>query len=380
MDPHPAQIQIGKDHRYFLVLILSAIAATLHAAESTCSRTNLMEFVDETGRLAPIRSVADWEQRRAAILRAMEQVMGPLPDSRKRCPLELEVNDDVDCGGYRRQCLSYASEPGSRVPAYLLIPRQAAVGAPCPAVLCLHQTHRLGQEVVVGLGQSPNDEYGVELANQGYVCLVPAYPLLANYHPDLTALGYTSGTMKAIWDNVRGLDLLDSLPFVRHGACGVIGHSLGGHNGVFTAIFDSRIKIVVSSCGLDAFRDYMGGDIRGWTSQRYMPHLRSYRAGQVPFDFDELISALAPRVILLSAPEGDSNFRWWSVDDVVGHALPIYELYGQARNIHVEHPNCGHEFPREMREMAYRLIDQVLGAGESVRSPGKVSSIPRSGQ
>jgi hypothetical protein len=38
---------------------------------------------------------------------------------------------------------------------------------------------------------------------------------------------------------------------------GCIGHSLGGHNSLFTAVFDSRIKIVVTSCGFDAFRDLL---------------------------------------------------------------------------------------------------------------------------
>ena len=183
---------------------------------------------------------------------------------------------------------------------------------------------------------------------------------MANYNPDLKRLGYESGTMKAIWDNIRGLDLLDSLPYVRHAAYGVIGHSLGGHNGVFTAVFDSRIKVVISSCGLDAFRDYMGGDIRGWTSARYMPRLLEYGARNAPFDFDELVGAIAPRVCFLSAPLGDTNFHWWSVDQIFRTASPVYALYGVPENLRIEHPNCDHQFPPAMREMAYELIDQAL--------------------
>src|SRR6185369_12937577 len=133
---------------------------------------------------------------------------------------------------------------------YLLIPKAVLSGNyHAPAVLCLHQTHQLGQKVVVGLGNSPNDEYGVELVQRGYVCIAPAYPLLANYAPDLKKLGYVSGTMKAIWDNIRALDLLESLPFVKKGKFGAIGHSLGGHNGIYTAAFDDRIKVLVSNCG-----------------------------------------------------------------------------------------------------------------------------------
>src|SRR5205085_9857088 len=97
------------------------------------------------------------------------------------------------------------------------------------------------------------------------------YPLMTNQSPELKKVGYQSGTMKAIWDNIRGLDLLAALPYVKGNGFAAIGHSLGGHNAVYTAAFDERIKVVVSSCGLDSYRDYMGGKIQRWTSDRYMP-------------------------------------------------------------------------------------------------------------
>jgi len=135
---------------------------------------------------------------------------------------------------------------------------------------------------------------------------------MANYQPDLKALGYRSGTMKAIRDNIRGLDYLESLPYVRRGKFGAIGHSLGGHNAIYTAVFDERIKVVVSSCGFDSFVDYMDGNIKGWTSERYMPKLLEYQDSleKVPFDFHELIGTLAPRPVFINAPLGDTNFKW----------------------------------------------------------------------
>src|SRR5947207_10132685 len=120
-----------------------------------------------------------------------------------------------------------------------------------------------GNRPVVGLGapgSKPGRNYGEELAQRGFVVIVPPYPHLANYNPDLKGLGYQSGTMKAIWDNIRALDLLESLPYVRTNGFAAIGHSLGGHNSIYTAVFDDRIKIVVSSCGFDSFRDYKNGD------------------------------------------------------------------------------------------------------------------------
>ena len=174
--------------------------------------------------------------------------------------------------------------------------------------------------------------------------------------------------MKAVWDNIRGLDLLELLPFVRHGGFGAIGHSLGGQNAVYTAVFDPRLKVVVSSCGLDSYLDYysekpeMWQPDQGWTQERYMPRLAEYRGhlADIPFDFHELIGALSPRVCYLSAPLRDSNFKWPSVDAIVTAASAVYRLYGAPQNLIVEHPDCDHDFPAAARHHAYELFDEYL--------------------
>ena len=287
--------------------------------------------------------------------------MGPLPAHDRKRSLNALIVEEVDCGDYWRRLVTYEPEANSTVPAYLLIPKKVLSGnIRTHGVLCLHQTHAAGQKVVVGLGESPNDEYAVELVRRGYVCIAPPYPLLANYAPDLKGLGYKSGTMKAIWDNIRALDLLETLPYVKPREFASIGHSLGGHNGLYTAAFDERIKVVVTSCGFDSYRDYKGGDIRGWTSERYMPQLANYSGGNYPFDFHEVLAAIAPRAIFVNAPLGDSNFGWESVARVVRAARPAFELYGVRTNVAVEHPDVGHLFPKEVRERAFEMIERVL--------------------
>jgi len=346
----------------------------IHGAEQTgtprLDRTNLLEYHDAKGAVRPVKSAADWQKRRAEILKGMQEVMGPLPGKEKRCPLDVRVDEEADGGIYVRRSVTYAPEPNSRVPAYLLIPKEALNGKKkFPAVLCLHPTEKnLGNKVVVGLGGKPNRDYARELAERGYVTIAPAYPWLANYEPDLKGLGYESGTMKAIWDNVRALDLLDSLTYVKKGQYGVIGHSLGGHNSVYTALFDDRIKAIVTSSGLDSYLDYYGGNPKfwefgqGWCQTRYMPKMANYkgRLQDIPFDFHEMIGALAPRHCFINAPLQDSNFKWQSVDEVVKAASQIYKLYGVPGHLRVEHPDCLHDFPNEMREMAYKLFDEVL--------------------
>src|SRR5215471_12092018 len=117
--------------------ILAIVALVFHAfsprpalADSPSSplrlpRTNLLVFHATGGEVAAVRSQKDWQRRRAEIVKGMEEIMGPLPGKEKRCALETIVEEEVDCGSYLRRFVTYASEPGSRVPAYLLIPNPA---------------------------------------------------------------------------------------------------------------------------------------------------------------------------------------------------------------------------------------------------------------
>jgi hypothetical protein len=341
-------------------------------APSRLPRENLLLYRAADGTAQPVKTPADWQKRRSEILAGMQTVMGKLPGEEKRCPLEMKIEEEVDCGSYVRRAITYASEPGGRVPAYLCVPKAVLPGGgqkQAPAVLCLHPTdNTVGNGVVVGLGGKANRQYASELAERGIVTLSPNYPILAKYQPDLKQLGWESGTLKAVWDNIRGLDLLESLPYVQPKKFATIGHSLGGHNSVYTAVFDDRLKVIVTSCGLDSYLDYYGGDEknwhpeRGWCQTRYMLKLANYRGrlAEIPFDFHEMIGALAPRKVLIAAPLKDSNFRADSVDRVATAAKPVFALLGAPQNLRVEHPDCDHDFPDEMRKLAYELIEGEL--------------------
>src|SRR4026209_141589 len=105
----------------WLTVAVGLFALAVNGAE--LPRTHLLVFAIASGELGPVKSTNDWMLRRASVLRAMQEVMGPLPGAEKRCPLEIRVEEEVDCGSYVRRLLTYASEPGSRVPAYLLVPK-----------------------------------------------------------------------------------------------------------------------------------------------------------------------------------------------------------------------------------------------------------------
>ena len=163
--------------------------------------------------------------------------------------------------------------------------------------------------------------------------------------------------MKAIWDNSRALDLLSELPYVDHTrGFGAIGHSLGGHNAIYTAVLDDRISVLASSCGFDSYLDYFDGDVgrwyfgKGWCKIRYMPFMSDYRGRleEIPFDFHELLGALAPRPMFVNAPLHDSNFRWSSVDQCALAANAVYKLLGGDGNLTIKHPDSKHDFPEEI--------------------------------
>jgi dienelactone hydrolase len=162
---------------------------------------------------------------------------------------------------------------------------------------------------------------------------------------------------------MRAVDLLCGLPEVDTKRIGVIGHSLGGHNALFTAAFDPRLKVAVTSCGFCSFHKYYGGNLKGWTSDRYMPKIASEYGNdpkRMPFDFDDVLLSIYPRAIFVMAPQRDANFDVSGVQDVLAKVERSYVQGGIGNRIQAVFPDAGHEWPEKEREAAYRFVDSVL--------------------
>lgn len=340
---------------------------------------DLTYYLKPDGARAPIRTAADWQQRRAQIIAGMEEAMGPLPHPAAPVPLDVQVVEEHQGDGFIRRKLAYhTDDKNKRVKAWLLIPSSSlplppgegrGEGAPSPAprrrpaMLCLQQTTTAGKDSTVGLAERPTLHYALQLAKRGYVTLSPDYPSFGEYDYDFDADNYTSGSMKAIYDNTRAIDLLQSLPEVDPDRIGCIGHSLGGHNSLFTAAFDKRLKAVVTSCGFTSFHKYMGGDLHGWSGPRYMPRVATkynFSPDQMPFDFAEVLAAIAPRAVFVVAPLHDDNFDIAGVHEVLTAASPIYKLLGHPAHLQAVHPDSAHDFPDTERKQAYDFLDQIL--------------------
>lgn len=290
-----------------------------------------------------------------------EKLAGKLPGAEHRTPLDIEVQSIEQAASYWRLHVTFAGSENSRVPAWLLIP--LAIEAPGKAMLCLHPTQfELGKSQICGLGGKPSRFYAHELAEQGFVCLAPDYPGFGEYACDFEPTdNFRSGTMRAIWDNIRAVDLLESLPCVDRDAIGAIGHSLGGHNALFTAMFDGRIRGVVTSCGFTAMPYYKGGDLTGWTSTRYMPTIAEYATAEdLPVDFPEILAAIAPAAVFVSAPIEDGNFAIAGVRRCQLAAQSVYDLLDKSDLIEFHYPDAGHDFPQPVRNEAYQWLETHL--------------------
>jgi dienelactone hydrolase len=306
---------------------------------------------------APLLRAAPTKPRRMETLRKMEMVMGPLP-SRPRSAPSIEVQEETKIDNLIRQRLTYSVEDGDAVPAYMFVPDTKKRKA---AVVCLHQTTRIGKAEPAGFGPKENLHYALELAKRGLVTLAPDYPNFGDYKIDVYSRGYASATMKGIVNHMRAVDLLAAHPQVKAKHIGAIGHSLGGHNALFLAAFDERVKAVVTSCGFTAFAKYYKGDLTGWSHPGYMPRIASMyhkSPAEMPFDFPDVLSAIAPRALFVNAPVNDANFDVSGVKDCLA---AVKDQFPAAKLI-ARYPDSEHDFPLEVRQKAYRFLESSLEA------------------
>jgi len=352
--------------KFLLVLFLTFNFLTSKIWQSL----NHINGLNET----PVENSVSHEKKRKLILSNMEKVMGKLPDRSQLPALDIQYTDSVKQDKFTRYTLNFAVAGNERLPVYLYIPIQRGSVQKIPAMLVLHGTSELGKGVVDGQGPLPNRAHARELAERGYVVIAPDYPSFGdlkdhNFDTDR----YESATMQAIFNHMRCIDLLQSRSDVDPENIGVIGHSLGGHNAMFVAAFDTRIKAAVSSCGWTQFEYYnigeegskkYGGRLGPWAQTRYMPFIRTkynLDAKLIPFNFNDVISAIAPRAFFSVSPMKDANFDVNGVKVGISLAEKVYMSLNVTDNLQVRYPNAGHDFPVENRKEVYNFLDRVLG-------------------
>ncbi|WP_236973654.1 dienelactone hydrolase family protein [Membranihabitans maritimus] len=319
-----------------------------------------------------IQNIHDWEEQRYRILESLQEVMGPIPDWSSLPPITVRFIDTLEAEKYIRYNIIFLANKDEQVPALLYIPKKNGISGKLPGILALHPTGKLGKLIIDGQGLK-NREYGRELAERGYIVIAPDYPGFGGLsHYNFENDPYASGTMAAIFYNMRCIDLLLDFTDVDPDRIGVIGHSLGGHNAMFTAAFDERLKVTVSSCGWTQLNYYergeavnkrYGGRLGPFAQEVYMPLFRDkYQlvGENIPFDFHEIIALIAPRGFFSNSPINDSNFQVKGVLRGYELSKEVYEAMGVCNNLHIEYPEAEHDFPYEIRQNAYEFIDKIL--------------------
>jgi hypothetical protein len=152
---------------------------------------------------------------------------------------------------------------------------------------------------------------------------------------------------------------------------------LGGRPNLHYALELAQRGYVVLAPDYPSFGDYQydfqyGGKIAGWASDRYMPRLRTVYGldpNRVPFDFYEVVAALAPRAFFSNSPTKDGNFTHLGVKKAEAKAREVYALLGAPGQLQVRYPDCAHDFPPETRREAYAFIDRALGHAPTRQVP-----------
>lgn len=320
-----------------------------------------------------LTKIGQWEKKRNTVLAHMQEAMGPLPGLKNLPPFNARVLDSITGSGYTRYTISFTVAEHEDLPALLYLPSDPEKGKKIPAVIALHGTDRLGKLSVAGQSALANRDYAKKLAERGYVVLAPDYPDFGGLeHYDFDGDRYQSGTMKGIFDHIRCVDYLQSLPLVDPDKIAVIGHSLGGHNAIFLGAFDQRIKVVISSSGWTLFPYYdlgpamekqYGGKLGPWAQKRYMPLLREkyqLKPELIPFDFDAIISTIAPRIFFTNSPLRDANFSNVGVKAGLENIRKVYDLYNRPDALYARFPDAGHDFPQDVTLEAFHVLDSVF--------------------
>ncbi|OGS39696.1 MAG: hypothetical protein A2551_06785 [Elusimicrobia bacterium RIFOXYD2_FULL_34_30] len=162
-----------------------------------------------------------------------------------------------------------------------------------------------------------------------------------NKYPHWTKMG------KMIDDVKYAVDILQKQSSVNKKRIYVFGYSLGGSVALFSALFDNRINGVATLCGFTPLRTATADKgIEGIYTyshlQGLLPRLGYFINGnenRIPFDFNEIIACLAPRPVMIDAPQWDSDAVFSDVVKSVESAKKVYGIYNKKDNLILKTPD-----------------------------------------
>lgn len=135
-----------------------------------------------------------------------------------------------------------------------------------------------------------------------------------------------------------------------------LGYSLGGLLGLYAAALDARIAGVASFCGFSPMRMASKGRQVGMLERLCFWHglqprlgLFKGRENELPYDFEDILSLIAPRPCLVVAPKYDCDADHGEVRACVDKARASWQSCGASENITCLEPDDYSRFQRRPR-------------------------------
>lgn len=314
---------------------------------------------------APPDSREAWEARakelRAQIL--FSAGLDPLPE---KTPLNPRVTGRLEGPDYTIENVAIETYPGFFLCGNLFRPKTGK--GPFPGIVNPHghaAQGRLQMDPDVppaapapakpGKGQSNLVAIGVSLARQGFV--VFAYDMVGYNDTNQVAqhrefckdprpwLWNVSLFGLQLWDSIRALDYVASLPDVDRERIGMTGASGGGTQTFFLAAVDERVKAAVPVNMVSAY-------MQGGCLCENGPGLR------VGADNPEIAALIVPRPLLLVAATGD-----WTKNNPAEEwpaIRKVYDLFGKGDRTACVQFNYEHNYNLPSREAAYAWLGRWL--------------------
>jgi cephalosporin-C deacetylase-like acetyl esterase len=224
-----------------------------------------------------------------------------------------------------------------------------------------------------GKGVAENQVMCIQLARLGFVVLT--YDAIGhgervaagnNHHEAgfaLLPLGQTiAGWM--VWESMRAIDFLLTLPEVDPERIGITGNSGGGLNTLFTSAIDSRIRAAAIAGYVFEFRNWMKYAGPHCTCT-YLPAM--YRTGE----WFGIAGLIAPRAVLMLQGEHDAIFPISGARIAGRTTEALYALLGHAGRARFDAiPGARHAYSRPFRERMYGWMSLHLtgkGSGTPIQ-------------
>ena len=208
-----------------LVLILSALTAM----------AGDMRTMQYTSRSA--EEARDWQSAvRAELLDRLRLV--DLVKSRGSIPLQARALAAEQRDGFVLQDVRLRSTPGRFIT--VSIARSRDTEGALPAVVCIHG-HGGNRRTAFDPEADQYKLFGTELVRRGFVVISADVGQHEVYEPGRILMG------ERLWDLIRCVDYLQTLPEVDAARIGCAGLSLGGEMAMWLAAMDERIAATVSA-------------------------------------------------------------------------------------------------------------------------------------